>query len=181
MDDDTYSSGCGFLFLFAIASLCMGLFLLFPIKFQYIDTFKVEPDEILAEIGTISVTKIKDKYYLEYESKIDKVNSSVEFNDTVDFDLIRTVIDASVSKKYDEIKVLTNCAFSIKNGYFSKYNYMKGYRAINCRVFGDYITTLGVYDPSIILAEMIPKREIYYGPRYSERNGYSTLITRELQ
>lgn len=133
-------------------------------------------------IGYVSVDKSEGKYYLYYESEIDKVEAGGEIPGDIDLNSVKTIIDASVDKQFDKIKVNQECISKLASEYKSRAKYNESRSILNCGVYGDYRTALKVYDRNLYVDGLISRYEIIDVDDffYSYRGGdkYINLIER---
>jgi len=133
-------------------------------------------------IGYVSVSKSEGKYYLYYESEIDKVEAGGEIPDEIDLNSIKTIIDASVDKQFKKLKVDQECISKLASEYKSRAKYVESRSVLNCGVYGDYKTALKVYDRNLYVDGLISRYEVIDVDDffYSYRGGdkYINLIER---
>jgi hypothetical protein len=133
-------------------------------------------------IGYVSVSKSEGKYYLYYESEIDKVEAGGEIPDEIDLNSIKTIIDASVDKQFKKLKVDQECISKLASEYKSRAKYVESRTILNCGVYGDYKTALKVYDRNLYVDGLISRYEVIDVDDffYSYRGGdkYINLIER---
>lgn len=133
-------------------------------------------------IGYVSVSKSEGKYYLYYESEIDKVEAGGEIPDEIDLNSIKTIIDASVDKQFKKLKVDQECISKLASEYKSRAKYVESRTILNCGVYGDYKTALKVYDRNLYVDGLISRYEVIDVDDffYSYRGGdkYINLVER---
>jgi len=133
-------------------------------------------------IGYVSVSKSEGKYYLYYESEIDKVEAGGEIPDEIDLNSIKTIIDASVDKQFKKLKVDQECISKLASEYKSRAKYVESRSVLNCGVYGDYKTALKVYDRNLYVDGLISRYEVIDVDDffYSYRGGdkYINLVER---
>ena len=163
--------------IIVIAMLLGGVYFIFG---QYREQHPSTTEVSL--IGYVSVSKSEGKYYLYYESEIDKVESGGEIPDEIDLNSIKTIIDASVDKQFKKLKVDQECISKLASEYKSRAKYVESRTILNCGVYGDYKTALKVYDRNLYVDGLISRYEVIDVDDffYSYRGGdkYINLVER---
>lgn len=138
-----------------IAIILCGVYFIFK---EYRDQHPSTTEVSL--IGYISINKTEGKYYLYYESEIDKVESGIEIPDAIDLSPVKTIIDASVDKHFNKIKINQECISKLAEEYKSRAKYVESRTILNCGVYGDYKTALKVYDRNLYVDGLISRYEV---------------------
>jgi hypothetical protein len=163
--------------IIVIAMLLGGVYFIFG---QYREQHPSTTEVSL--IGYVSVSKSEGKYYLYYESEIDKVEAGCEIPGDIDLNSVKTIIDASVDKRFDKLKVDQECISKLASEYKSRAKYVESRTILNCGVYGDYKTALKVYDRNLYVDGLISRYEIIDVDDffYSYRGGdkYINLVER---